>query len=68
MLTDELWITARIAETRKNHPLVTEAASSRFCELLKGPLSGRQLTPGELESAAKALIKNMAPASPAVGA
>ena len=64
MLSDDLRITARITETRKRYPLVTEAVSVRLQELVNGLLSERQLTQVDLRRVAKALIEDMAPASP----
>ncbi len=63
MPTDDLWLTARIADTRKRHSLVTDAVSARIEELLKGQFSERQLTQVQLGDVAKALIGDMAPAS-----
>lgn len=64
MSTDDLWITVRITETRKHHPLVIEAVSSRMEEMLKGQLSERQLPRGELTNIATTLIADMVPAPP----
>ncbi len=64
MPTDDLWITARITQSHKLYPSVTEAVSTRLQQLLKGQLSERQLTQAELGAVAKALIDDMAPASP----
>jgi len=64
MQTDDLWVIARITETHKRYPSVTEAVSARFLKLLKGQFSEHQLTQVELGSVAQALIEDMAPASP----
>jgi hypothetical protein len=64
MPTDDLWIRARIADARECHPSVTEAVLARLQELLKSKLSERQFSQMELESVAKLLIEDMAPASP----
>lgn len=61
-MTDELWITAKISQSRKPYPSVTEAVSTRLHTLLKGQLSERSLTQAELGTVAKALIDDMTPA------
>lgn len=63
MSTDDHWIRTRITEVR-TRPLVTEAVSSRIAEVLKGQLSGQQLSQGDLTSLAKALIADMDPTPP----
>ena len=68
MLTDDPWITALIDENRKRHASVTGAVSVLLQELLKGQLSERQLTQGEMGNIAKVLIGYMVPASPKVEA
>ena len=64
MSADDHWITTRIIEARKPHPLVTEAVSSRMAELLKGQLTEQQLSQKDLTSVARALIADMGPAPP----
>ncbi len=64
MSNDEHWVTTRIAEVRKHHPLVTEAVFDRIGQLLKGPLSERQLPSAERKSVAAALITDMVPDLP----
>jgi len=64
MSSADLWISARITESRSNHPAVTDAVSARMEEMLKGQLSERQLTATELTKLAKALIVAMTSASP----
>ncbi len=64
MSNDVQWITARIIEARKLHASATEAVSARIEQLLKGPLSERQLPPTELTRVAGALIADMVPAPP----
>jgi hypothetical protein len=64
MSSNDLWITTRITEARKNNPSVTNAASARIEELLGSGLSERQFTPKELKSTAAALIADMASISP----
>ena len=64
MATDDHWITIRITEAQIGRPLVTERVSSRMAELLKGQLSGQQLSQGELTSLARALIADMVPTPP----
>lgn len=62
MSTD--WLVVVVAEARKNHALVTDAASARIQELVNGQLSERQFSAGELRSTAKELIaKLVAPVS-----
>jgi hypothetical protein len=64
MLSNDPWITTRITEARKHHPLVTDAASDRIEELLNGQLSERQLPQAELKTVAAALIADMIPVPP----
>lgn len=64
MSPDDPWIFARVSESRKHHPLVTEAVSTRIDKLLKGQLSEGQLTSPELTSVARDLIADMVPAPP----
>ncbi len=64
MPKDDQWITTRVAEARKYHPLVTEAVWGRIGPLLNGELSERPLPPARLTAVAKALIADMAPAPP----
>jgi len=64
MVSDIHWITALITEARKRHAPVTDAVSDRVEELLKGPLSERQLPSGELTYMARTLIAAMVPAAP----
>ena len=64
MSNDDQWITTRVAEARKHHPLVTEAVSARIGPLLNGELSERPLPTARLTAVAKALIVDMAPAPP----
>lgn len=64
MSNDDHWITTRITEARKCHPLVTEAVSARIDQLLTGQLSERQLPSTELTSVAMALLEDMVPAPP----
>jgi hypothetical protein len=61
---DNLWITTRITEARKQHPTVTDAVSSRIEGLLNGQLSERQLPQAELKSIATTLIEDMVPVPP----
>ena len=61
MSNDEHWITTRITEVKKLHPLVTEAVLARIGQLLKGQLSERQLRPTQRKSVAGALIADMFP-------
>jgi hypothetical protein len=62
MPTDDLWVTARIAESLMLHPDITDAVSSRLRQLLDGQFRERQLTQAELATVAKALIREMDPA------
>ncbi len=66
MPNDDQWITARVAEARSHHPLVTEAVSARIALLLNGELSERPLPPAQLTTVARVLIADMAPAPPKV--
>lgn len=61
---DDQWITTLIAETRKSHPLLTEAVLTRVGPLLKGELNEEPLTSVRLTAVAKMLIADMAPAPP----
>ena len=64
MSNDAHWVVAQIVETRKRHPSVTKAVATRMEELLRGQLSERQASPGELMRVAKALIADMVAAPP----
>ena len=64
MSNDDHWITTRISEARKHHPLVTEVVSDRIDKLLNGQLSEGQLTSTELTSLARKLIADMVLAPP----
>ncbi len=68
MPNDDQWITMRIAEARKQHPLLTEAVLARIGSLLKGELNEGPLPTARLTAAAVALIADMAPAPPKVEA
>ena len=61
MSYDDHWVTTRITEVKKFHPLVTEAVLAQIVQLLEGQLSERQLTPAERKSVAGALIADMVP-------
>lgn len=61
MSKDADWIKAIVAEARKYHAPVTEAAHSRIGELLKTQLSDRQIPAAELKLLAGALIADMVP-------
>ena len=64
MSNEEHWVTTRITEVSKLHPLVTEAVLDRIDQLLKGPLSERHFPAGERKSVAAALITDMVPDPP----
>ncbi len=64
MPNEEHWVTTRITKVKKGHPLVTEAVLDRIGQLLKGPLSERQLPSAELKSIAGTLIGDMVPVPP----
>jgi len=66
MPNDDQWITTRVAEARKHHPLLTEAVLARIGPLLKGELNEGPLPTARLMAVAKALIADMAPAPPKV--
>lgn len=55
------WTKAIVAEARKHHASVTEAAHSRVEELLKTQLSERQIPAAELKLLASTLIDDMVP-------
>ena len=59
MSSDDHWITTRIIEAQKDHPLVTGGVLVRIDRFLKGELSARKLPSRELASVAKALIADM---------
>jgi hypothetical protein len=59
--TENPWITSRIAEARKQHPLVTNATSTRIEALLNGELSEGQLSKTALNGVAASLIADMTP-------
>jgi hypothetical protein len=58
------WGERCMAEVLKDQSLVTNAASGLVTALLKGALSERALTSGEITVLAKQLINDMAPAIP----
>ena len=64
MTNDNDWVTTRIAEASKHDPLVTGAVLDRIDQLLKGPLSERQLPSAQLKSVAGMLIDDMVPVPP----
>ena len=64
MTNNDDWVTTRITEASKRHPLVTEAVSSRMVQLLNAQLSDRHLTPANLKSVAAELIEDMVPFPP----
>ena len=64
MAKDDDWVTTRITEVKKRHPLVTEAVLDRIGQLLRGPLSERQFSAGERKNIAAALITDMVPELP----
>ena len=64
MSNEEHWVTTRITEVSKHNPLVTQAVSASIEQLLKGPLSERQLPSAELKSVAGTLIADMVPDPP----
>ena len=64
MTNNDDWVTTRITEASKRHPLVTEAVSSRMVQLLNAQLSDRHLTTANLKSVAAELIEGMVPVSP----
>ena len=68
MSNEEHWVTTRITAVKEHHPLVTEAVLDRIGQLLRGPLSERQLPPAELKSVAGTLIEDMVPVPPKPGA
>ena len=59
MLKDADWIAPRVNTAREADSCITEAVGKRMVELIAGPLSERQLRPGELTDVAKALIRDM---------
>ncbi len=63
MSNEERWVTTRIAEVSKHHPLVTEAVLDRIGQLLKGPLS-EQVPSAELKNVAGTLIADMVSVPP----
>ena len=64
MSNEEHWVTTRITEVSRHHPLVTETVLDRIGQLLNGPLSERQLRSAELKSVAGTLIADMVPIPP----
>ena len=64
MTNHDHWLTTRITEASKRHPLVTEAVLARMDELLKAQLIDRPLTPADLKSVAAGLVEDMAPVRP----
>ena len=64
MSNEQNWVTTRITEVKRLHPLVTEAVLDRIGRLLKGPLSERQLPSAELKIVAETLIGDMVPVPP----
>lgn len=68
MPNDVQWVRTRVAEAREKHPLVTEAVSARIAPLLKAELNEGPLPTARLTAVARALIADMAPATPKVEA
>lgn len=66
MSTDLDWITSMIAEARKTGIAVPDPLWTQLAGLVKGTLSERQLSSGELTTIARALIATMSPAPPIV--
>ena len=64
MSNEEHWATNGITAVKQLHPLVTEAVLDRIGQLLRGPLSERQLPSAQLKSVAGTLIEDMVPAPP----
>mgnify|MGYP001585529363 CR=1 FL=1 len=65
MSSGEDWISIRVEEAQKTHTSVTDSAVTRMKQLLRGPLSERQLKSTELTTTAKALLADMsAPVTP----
>jgi hypothetical protein len=64
MSNDDSWIAARIREARERSPLVTEVVSARMGDLLKGQISERQLSSGELATVAVQLLSDMVSVAP----
>ena len=64
MIAEDQWIITRVGKARKLHIAVTEAASVRLEQLLRGQLSERQLSSTEIMKVAMALIADMVPAPP----
>jgi hypothetical protein len=58
------WAFGCVTAARKDNPLVTTTASGILTELLRGLLSERALTPGELTSLAKQLVGGMDSTAP----
>ena len=66
MSTDLHWITSMIAEARKTDIAIPDQLWTQLEGLVRGTLSERQLSSGELMTIAKALIATMSPAPPNV--
>lgn len=64
MSEDAKWIGNLIAESRKKHNSVTQAASDRMLKLLSTEISEHQLSAAKLTSIAKLMIADMLPVSP----
>lgn len=61
------WITARIAQARKQHPAVTDTVSMQIEGLLRGELAERELSGARLAKIAKTMIADTWPAAPETG-
>ena len=60
-MSDDDWITLLITKAKADLPLVTPPVVQKLEDLLKGPLSERELPKGELTSIAKELIRGIGP-------
>ena len=64
MSNNNEWVADRIAEASEQNPLVTEVVTGRIAQLLKGPLSERQIPSADIKNVAKTLIADMTPLTP----
>lgn len=60
MPTNDSWVSDRLIEAQKRHPLVTESVSIRMRQLLEGPFSERLHSSSELTSVAISFLADIA--------
>jgi hypothetical protein len=64
VMSDGDWIAQRIAKAKAHRPLVTQAVLAQVEKLLRGQLSEREVSKGDLTAIANDLLAKMAPVPP----